>query len=92
MSGSITEAYKTIQQEFEAKKQILNYLRRNKENKEEVETYIKNEQLNLKIEPTNSGNIWELVRACERNIEKMNKEISIYEKISMENRGSRFKL
>lgn len=57
MSGSITETYRKIKSEFEVKNQILNYLRENEENRKQVETYIKNEQLNLNVQPIDTGNI-----------------------------------
>ena len=93
MSGSITETYRKIKAEFEAKSQILNYLRENEENRKKVEIYIKNEQLSLKVQPIDTGNIWGQISTYEQNIEKINKEISIYEKISSEykDKGTRFK-
>lgn len=84
--ADINEIRRELEQELLQKEAILNYFRKNEANKIEVEKTIKNEGINVKKDTTHSGNAMENVKILETNIEKVNKEISLYEKNNSNNK------
>lgn len=81
-SGNITEVIRDLENEFQEKQVVLKYYQKNIENKKEVDSIIHNERINLKCQESISGNIWANAENLRQNIEKVNKEISLYEDIN----------
>lgn len=80
-SGNITEVVRDLENELQEKKIVLKYYQKNIENKREVDRIINNERMNLKCQESPSGNAWANADNLRQNIEKVNKEIGLYEDI-----------
>lgn len=85
-NGSITEQYRELEINQRERQIILASFQKNKENKIEVDRIISNERYNFKIETIQSGNIWSNCETLRNNIEKLNNEINLYEKLTKTNR------
>lgn len=81
-SGNITEVIRDLENELQEKQVVLKYCQKNIEHKKEVDIIIHNERMNLKCQESSSGNAWANADNLRENIEKVNKEISLYEDIN----------
>ena len=81
-SGHITEVLRDLEEESKEKEILLKHYQKNEQNKKIVDQIIHNEKLNLKCEKPSTGNAWGVADVLRSNIEKMNKEISLYEDIN----------
>ena len=80
-SGHITEVLRDLEEESKEKEILLKHYQKNEQNKKIVDQIIHNEKLNLKCEKPSTGNAWGNAENLRENIEKLNKEISLYEDI-----------
>lgn len=80
-SGHITEVVRDLENEYQEKQIVLKYYQKNTDHKKEVDIIIHNERMNLKCQKSSSGNAWANAENLRENIEKLNKEINLYENI-----------
>ncbi len=80
-SGHITEVLRDLEEESKEKEILLKHYQKNEQNKKIVDQIIHNEKLNLKCEKPSTGNAWGNAENLRENVEKLNKEISLYEDI-----------
>ena len=87
MSAShITEVFRELEAQVKEKQILLNYLKKDIENKKEVDIFISNNRMNLKCQENPSGNIWSNSENLRENLQKLNIEINLYENVNKSKR------